>query len=648
MSRYQKTFLALGVGAIVIVLTGSIRVGAQNVSIDSNLSVSPNIISFETVFPGEVHFKPLTVDLSDSFIAEDILDDVEYQILQRTKPRVDTPAEREYCANFPNDLTRCYPSLCPYLSKTEDGTPDNDTSIEAFHDPMASSSIAFGRLAKSDNDLEDNWIIDLHTPCFKGQCDQDNPIPLEYQLDPSMHGEVFGCDLVVDILRISYNKNCPTCELDQNGDPVFVKVLNNITLDFNQNPPAYIGDPALLPYFTADMSSSSPKGWKAIFDLGGKSLYINPNVKIVTKPVGPPNASFAPGITIKTDCRFVADKNSEILVESHNRDGGDILINAGHDIWLNGILRNRQAGSEQRPGNITVASWCGDIIESQSGLIDDWGRHAGPRDINILSCDIGNIEVHGLVMGRASINAPNPQSQPDINVAAFNGSFTLNADQATPKYNNFSFSGSTKDLWGGLLSWVMGNKHAGSVRVQAHDDIIVRGHGRSDHDSFGAISAKAFAGSAYGGQIDVRSIAGTIMGKDRAFDVESRNHNESPVKAKINLEAAKSIFLWRLGPNATFGPTVDTSASGGQARAGSNMLRAFQQGITNNAGSIISALATGAGSTSGSNALETCAGIVNNGTITPADTTPANNTGSCAQSSPQPIWQGCQDFGLTP
>ena len=185
-------------------LTNSRPVSAWNVNIDTNLTVSPAVISFATVFPGEINFRPLNISLSHDFITSSIHDDVEYRILQKPKPREESANERAYCAEHPNDLQRCYPSLCPYLSKEPDGVPTNDTGVPAFHDPSAPTSIALGRLAKSENDTDDHWVIDLHTPCFRGQCDQRNEVPPEYQLDPSLNGQVFGCDLVVEVTNVSY------------------------------------------------------------------------------------------------------------------------------------------------------------------------------------------------------------------------------------------------------------------------------------------------------------------------------------------------------------------------------------------------------------------------------------------------------------
>ncbi len=99
-----------------------------------------------------------------------------------------------------------YPSLCPYLSKTPDGTPANDTGVLAFHNPSAE---AIGYLSKLDSDIADNWTIDLAVPCFEGMCAPDwaafvtgiNPAanPNDFVLPANMEHETFGCDLWVEV-----------------------------------------------------------------------------------------------------------------------------------------------------------------------------------------------------------------------------------------------------------------------------------------------------------------------------------------------------------------------------------------------------------------------------------------------------------------
>jgi len=203
--RKKKFFgISLNVAAVVVGFTFFSIMGVSahgNVHISDVLSVSPSQLSYGTVFPEEVLLQNVLITLSSSFLRNNKLNDVEYSIKQKSKPR--DPKDAWYCRSYPNDLTHCYPTLCPYLSKEPDGNPGNDTGVAAFHDPTASSSIAVGRLAKSDNDLEDPWVIDLHVPCFKGQCAQDNIVLQAYEVNPALEGEEFGCDLQVVVNKIS-------------------------------------------------------------------------------------------------------------------------------------------------------------------------------------------------------------------------------------------------------------------------------------------------------------------------------------------------------------------------------------------------------------------------------------------------------------
>ena len=167
-------------------------------------------------------------------------------------PGVQGTPSTEYChENRPQDAGNpadpyyrfCYPNLCPYLSKLPDKNPEpgNDGSIGAFHrpecddavnndpppgpgtdllidwplDPQCTSKyddsesepkqqgLVNGILAKSLQDLVDVWTIDLHVPCFEGECAQDNVIPVAYQLDPRLEHQVFGCDLWIEVEEIS-------------------------------------------------------------------------------------------------------------------------------------------------------------------------------------------------------------------------------------------------------------------------------------------------------------------------------------------------------------------------------------------------------------------------------------------------------------
>ncbi len=285
MMKTTRQFIAVALfGMILIAGANTLQVGATGVTIEEDLSVTPSVISFETVFPQEILERTLSIRLAQGFTSSwggdtcggsggegggasggnssipdprsvwdrlrllgggssgtnaqgiqgndqnatsnsgggqrcDPKKDVEYRITQRPKPRTESHIERAYCAEHPEDLTRCYPSLCPYLSKTPDGTPENDHGVPSFHDSAATSSVATGVLTKSGNDVEDKWTIDLHVPCYEGECAQDwaryvraaNPDadPAKYMLDPSLHGQTFGCDLVVKVVKTNGGEEKP-------------------------------------------------------------------------------------------------------------------------------------------------------------------------------------------------------------------------------------------------------------------------------------------------------------------------------------------------------------------------------------------------------------------------------------------------------
>jgi hypothetical protein len=204
--------------------------------IENALFVHPAARNFGTVFPQEYRQQGIFVSFSESFSEEDQtrVGTVEYQIKQKPKPRqtyideVGIITAREWCHdNYPQTpfdignqiwrtyLANCHPSLCPYLSKHPDfnPAPGNDSgSIPAFHDPFATSSVAFGKINKFGIDVGDTWIIDLAVPCFQGQCAQDwddfvneiNPQvdPDDYVLPNALEHDVFGCDLWFEVTDI--------------------------------------------------------------------------------------------------------------------------------------------------------------------------------------------------------------------------------------------------------------------------------------------------------------------------------------------------------------------------------------------------------------------------------------------------------------
>ncbi|MFZ2969938.1 MAG: hypothetical protein WA063_02215 [Minisyncoccia bacterium] len=248
--------------------------------IENALTVDTTPIEFGSVFPQETALRNISLALSNSFQAEDRVDDVRYVIKQKPKVKGDpyatiTPpgyqagiVAHEYCLentptnpNNPQDAyyTYCYPNLCPYLSKHKNAN-DNvmptdkcaypytpgvgygsfDCEVDSFHNPFDPANYAYGYLVHSADDKVDNWVIDLAVPCFEGQCDQGyeawvksiNPDvvdPFDYVLDPGMEAEPFGCDLWIEVTGISQNNAQCGDDIDNDGD-------GKIDFDGNGNP----------------------------------------------------------------------------------------------------------------------------------------------------------------------------------------------------------------------------------------------------------------------------------------------------------------------------------------------------------------------------------------------------------------------------
>lgn len=183
--------------------------------------IPPSELVFGTVFPQEYFQKPLMVTVSESFCdpEQTRVSTIDYKIVQKPKPiwpqtldckeshlgidfeNIDEA--RAYCHEYPENLDCCYPSLCPYLSKTIvdfDPEPYTDYGVPAFHDPNDPSSIAKGTIDR-DEDQDDFWLIDLDVPCFEGMCAQDW-IHYGWELDPTLESEIFGCDLWIEVTDI--------------------------------------------------------------------------------------------------------------------------------------------------------------------------------------------------------------------------------------------------------------------------------------------------------------------------------------------------------------------------------------------------------------------------------------------------------------
>lgn len=191
--------------------------------IENALSVSTEHVSFGTVFPQEYVTKDFTVSLSDSFLSANRVDDVTYTIKQKPKCKANEPNNPEQYAPVNYATEQCPEgytemlTLCPFLSKT-DGDPGdlNDTSHGSYFVAesggvpahcVTPGADATGKLAKSAQDVTDNWIIDLKVPPVAGTVGQDWPAGCPTVPEDSKD---YGCDLWIEVTGISLPGTSPT------------------------------------------------------------------------------------------------------------------------------------------------------------------------------------------------------------------------------------------------------------------------------------------------------------------------------------------------------------------------------------------------------------------------------------------------------
>ena len=223
----MKKKIVLGLIAVVAVVGGIAAMSAYeahviNVTahIENALKVIPQTgeLVFGTVFPQEYQEKHIWITTSESFCESDQLRvlNIAYKIVQKPKciNEAGEYAPVDYVTHKCPDGYKEMPLLCPYLSKTPidgDLVPYDDHGVLAFHNPSDLSSVATGIINKK-KDLQDEWIIDLVVPCFKGYCAQDWPNfvksynpdadPSLYEVIGNPEGTDFGCDLWVEVTNI--------------------------------------------------------------------------------------------------------------------------------------------------------------------------------------------------------------------------------------------------------------------------------------------------------------------------------------------------------------------------------------------------------------------------------------------------------------
>lgn len=293
----KKILMGLGVSLAIVASVAAMSAYEAHVinvtaKIENALSVDTTPIHFGTLFPQEELYKYFNIALSQSFLDEDRVDDVEYIIRQKPKCAITTdngetfvgptatghivldPATGEIididCGEPPRPLEQGenwgpLPLLCPYLSKHKtENDQDGDEEMDAFH-PIGHVETGdsnqtywwvwnsiMGRLSKKAQDIVDNWVLDMKVPCFGGYCAQDwasfvtgiNPDanPDDYVLPIDDEHKIFGCDLWIEVTNISLPNGDIGCEdkadvmlvLDRSGsiDATELGVLKTAAIAF--------------------------------------------------------------------------------------------------------------------------------------------------------------------------------------------------------------------------------------------------------------------------------------------------------------------------------------------------------------------------------------------------------------------------------
>ena len=217
MKKILTIILAMFAIIISVPLFAAFEAHVINVTahIENGLEVTSNELEFGTVIPQEYLEKNFTIQLSDSFMAAPELEAIDYQILQMPKPiwpktelcdaHIPTiEVARKYCIQQPNDSYCCYPSLCPFLSKTDaDPEDSNDIGVPSYYQgdkcvDKNGREYAVGRLTRAQNDIADEWTIDLKVPPVEGFVGLDWP-----DTCPAIEAEDdYGCDLWIEVTNV--------------------------------------------------------------------------------------------------------------------------------------------------------------------------------------------------------------------------------------------------------------------------------------------------------------------------------------------------------------------------------------------------------------------------------------------------------------
>lgn len=426
-------------------------------------------------------------------------------------------------------------------------------------------------------------------------------------------------------------------------DGTTVTVDEAVSVDFNTTVPTCSDGTTsdLCQYFSYDKSGgSSPSQWKAIFDLGAKQLVVLNGATVQTNRV-PASGDFreTPGLEIRSKCNITVQAGGVVSLAPANADAGNIHIQADGGLTVNGSVRNEVDGTVGAPGKVTLVSCCGDVNLGSTSRVETKGIDEGGSDIQIVACCGGDVSISGAVTARH-----NSGTAPKIQVVSFHGRVSIDANT---DFGEENFGNSVYRRTSGLLVFSIDQPPLGKIEVQARQDVTLLGNRQiawwRDQTSALHVAPYSVNTSSEAGHIRVVSLEGKALLWDQSARFATRYNGNNQVKfeAKGNVEAAVTTSVNDGAPDNS---KVVVSAFGAQP-AGNITMRSYSGSVSIGQNAKVWAKMEGGGQP-GSMTLTACTGTTVTGSIQPADSNTADDSGTCQPPAPTPIFESCSDLGI--
>lgn len=155
------------------------------VYVEHALEVSPTSIDLGYLFPNEAidPISSFTISMSQSFQQSERLQDIEYQILQKSKNHFQGTGEGNPYWDTHN--------MSNWLSKYKDPAEGEENDSNLNHT---------GVLDKAVQDISDTWSLDVNVPPIKGYVSQQDL----GRTDILPEEGLYGCDLWIEVTALSY------------------------------------------------------------------------------------------------------------------------------------------------------------------------------------------------------------------------------------------------------------------------------------------------------------------------------------------------------------------------------------------------------------------------------------------------------------